>query len=148
MSTTVIRQFWTHTPESTRTATVTSKGAGPAPKSEADAFVARLETLPASAWAQLELNAAATRDRLWVWDKAWEQAVAKGGYGAATRAMSAARRRGASRVVQALAGGAAAALGASADLGSEQFNELYTPFAGVVPAGSLKIRPVLLEAAG
>jgi hypothetical protein len=141
MNTTVSRKFWTNTAGSARTQAIE-------PASGSDLFLARLETLPSSAWAELELNAAATRDRLWVWDQAWEQAVAKGGYGPATRAMSAARRRGASRVVQALAGGAAAALAASTHLGTEQFNELYSPFAGVVPAGSLRTRPVLLEAAG
>lgn len=113
-----------------------------------EAFIAALGRLSPAEWAGVALNSATARERLWIWDEAWEAAVAHGGYRHATAAMALAAERGAGRVVQALAGGAAAALGAGSALTSSQFDELYAPFAQVVPTATITPVEAKLAAAG
>jgi hypothetical protein len=109
-------------------------------------FETRLRSLSAEQWDELNRwRPGAT------WEFAWEAVLAAGGEEVALPVMQRAQHRGAPLGACALAGAAAAALSLEASLAPVQVDELYQPFAALLPrdpaqlAGPATGRPRLRE---
>jgi hypothetical protein len=96
-------------------------------------FVRRLGRLTPSEWATVRQRVEAAKPSLWIWDEAWEGALALGAGRWSEAAMAAAAAvPGNSPAVQAMAGSAAGALAVRSRLAPRHFEVLYGPFAGII----------------
>ena|SRR2546423_14919990 len=91
-------------------------------------FEARLSSLSPEQWDELNGWRPSAG-----WELAWEAVLAAGGEDVALRVMQRAQYRGAPLRARALAGAAAAALSLEPSLAPAQVDELYQPFAALLP---------------